>query len=150
MSTEQLEKLFDLEKKQDLLEIENTETMNRLIESEKKNSDLDKQCKMLKEETAVRQSKASDLSNKLKEVEHKSKTEENGEISRLKDSTKDYEYKLGLIEEENTKLKEKIIALQSNQNDSYYQQNQKNREHSFELQSRKKKCKGSNLNKLEC
>ena len=37
MSTEQLEKLFNLETKQDLLEIENTQTMNRLMESENKN-----------------------------------------------------------------------------------------------------------------
>ena len=57
MSTEQLEKLFDLETKQDLLEIENTETMNKFIESENKNSDLDKQCKMLQEKTVLRQSK---------------------------------------------------------------------------------------------
>ena len=53
MSTEQLEKLFDLETKQDLLEIENTKTMNRLIESENKNSELDKQCKMLQQESVT-------------------------------------------------------------------------------------------------
>ena len=149
MSSEQLEKLSNLETKQDLLEIENTETMNRLIESENKNSDLDKQCKMLQEETVVLQSKALNLSNELKEVEHKSKTEENGEISRLIDSTKDYEYKLGLIEEENTKLKLKILALQSNQNDSYNQQNQKHREHSFELQSMKNEHEKMQRFKLE-
>ena len=44
MSSEQLEKLFDLETKQDLLEIENTQTMNRLSEGETKNCELDKQC----------------------------------------------------------------------------------------------------------
>ena len=71
MSTEQLEKLFDLETKQDLLEIENTKTMNRLIESENKNSELDKQCKMLQQETVMLKSEALDLGNKLKEVEQK-------------------------------------------------------------------------------
>ena len=44
MSTE---KLLDLATKQDLLEIENTQTSVGLIESENKNSELDKQGKML-------------------------------------------------------------------------------------------------------
>ena len=54
MLTEHLEKLFDLETNQDLLEIENTQTMNTLIESENKNSGLDKQhCKVLQQETVT-------------------------------------------------------------------------------------------------
>ena len=98
---------------------------------------LDKQCKILQEETVMLQSEALDLGNKMKDVEQKSRTEENIVISRLKDSDKDYQYKLQLTEEENIKLKEEIIALQSDKNDLYDQQIQKCREHCCELQSMK-------------
>ena len=40
MSTEQLEKLFTLETKQDLLELENKKTLMSLVESENKNKQL--------------------------------------------------------------------------------------------------------------
>ena len=135
MSTEQLEKLFDLETKQDLLEIENTQTSDRLIESENKNRDLDKQCKILQQESVMLQSEALNLTNKLKEIEEESRFDETREFTRLQESNKDYDKKLILMEEENMTLKEEIVSLKSDQNDLYNRQDQKSREHHLEIQS---------------
>ena len=135
MSTEQLEKLFDLETKQDLLEIENTQTRDRLIESENKNRVLDTQCKILQTESVTLQSEALNLVNKLKEIKEESIIDKTREFTRLKESNKDYDKKLILMEEENMSLKEEIISLKSDQNNLYNQQDQKSREHRLEIQS---------------
>ena len=65
----------------------------------------------------------------------KTRTEETSEISRLKDSNKDYEHRLILMEEENATLNKEIDPLKSDQNNLYNQQDQNNRDQSIELQS---------------
>ena len=89
--------------------------------------------------------------NKLTKIEEESRIDKTCKFTRLKDSYKEYDNKLILVEEENMTLKEEMISLKSDQNELNNQQDQKSREHHLEIQSTKnehEKLKRTNLEQI--
>ena len=130
MSSDQLEKLFNLEAKQDILEIENTQTLKNLLESENRNIDLEKQCKLLQEENEQLKTDNKEFEDVLKDI----KVQQADERENLTASNEDYKNQLRIIREQNDTLNTEIMTLKENKYEIENRYMQAEKDHSQVLQ----------------
>ena len=130
MSSDQLEKLFNLEAKQDILEIENTQTLKNLLESENRNIDLEKQCKLLQEENEQLKTNNKEFEDVLQDI----KVQQTDERENLTASNEDYKNQLKIIREQNDTLNTEIMTLKENEYEIENRYMQAEKDHSQVLQ----------------